>query len=66
MSDAIEVRASDIPDIEAEGREILARRKGEIEDGRLDGGHWFLALLIEARDVVRRRRTAEARRRSRT
>ena len=62
MSDAVEIRASELDDIEIEGREILRRRASEIVGGRLDGKHWFWALLVEARDVVRRRRAAEARR----
>ena len=66
MSESIEVRAGDLDEVEAEGREILERRKDEVVDGLLDGKHWFYALLEQARAVVRRRRTIAERRSSRT
>lgn len=66
MNEVIEFAASDLPELEDEGREILRRREGEIVGSTLDGQHWFAALLLQARDIMRRRRVIAERHRSRT
>jgi hypothetical protein len=66
MSEVVEVRASELGELEDEGREILARRRPEIEDWKLDGTHWFWTLIAQAKEVTRRRRVISARRSSRT
>lgn len=58
----VSFRRSELDDVEKEARELLKTRAGEIRDGKLDGKHWFVALLGEARDRSRRRRTWAGRR----
>lgn len=56
MSDDLTVSSRELTAVEQEARRLLAERVGEIDsDGRLDGEHWFLALLREATANVRAR-----------
>jgi hypothetical protein len=52
----IEVVAADLPELESEMREVMERRKADIQAGELDGRHWFTALMLQARDNLRRKR----------
>ena len=66
MSRSVEFRAGEVDELADEGREILRHREGEIVDSTLDGRFWFAALFVNARDILRRRRVFQERRRFRT
>jgi hypothetical protein len=53
---------ADVDEVEAETFEVLARRRDEISRGTLDGSHWFIVLVAEARAVIARRRQVASRR----
>lgn len=55
-----------LDEAERETLAVLAARRHEIQDGRLDDTPWFLALVAQVSDILRRRRTTEKRRLART
>lgn len=60
----IEVPLSNLDEVEEEVRKLLPHRTPLIENGKLHGVHWFVALVGEASDIVRRKRELERRRAS--
>lgn len=57
----IEIRGT-LAEVESETLALLNAQRDAIRDGRLRGTPWLQALLEEAGDIIRRRRSAEARR----
>jgi hypothetical protein len=55
-----------LDEAERETLAVLNARRDEIEDGRLDEQPWFLAIVGQVSDILRRRRTARMRRSART
>lgn len=55
------VRAEDLDEVEETAHEVLALRESEIIDGKLGGHDWFVALVAEAQELLRRRRVARTR-----
>jgi hypothetical protein len=55
-----------LDDAERETLAVLAARRSDIQDGQLDREPWFFALVSQASDILRRRRTVEKRRSART
>jgi len=53
---AATMRASEMEEVESVARELLPRRADRIVDGKIDGVHWFIALINEAKGIARRRR----------
>lgn len=51
-----------LADLERETLAILDARREDIEDGQLNGVPWLQALLEQSGDLLRRLRSAEARR----
>lgn len=60
MSTAV-LKASELEEVESVARELLPRRTDRIVDGKIDGDHWFIALVNEAKGIARRRRIARRR-----
>jgi hypothetical protein len=55
-------RDEQLDEMHDEGLRVLERRKGEIVDGQLDGEHWFIAILKEAKSVIANQRALAERR----
>lgn len=58
----VDVPLREMSEVEDEVMAILDRRRDEIDRGFLDGNHWFLALVAEARSAISRSRIASERR----
>lgn len=56
--------SSGLEELEMTAKAVLDQRKHEIQDGKLHGTHWFVAVCREAEDVLRRRRGWHARTRT--
>lgn len=49
--------SAELPAIESEARRLLPYRTKEIDEhGKLNGEHWFIAVVREATGIVRRRK----------
>ena len=59
------VKASDLDEIEESSYAIFEHRRDEIVDGKLDGHHWFLALVLEVEALRRRSKVSRFRSESR-
>lgn len=51
----------DLDEVGQRAREILEARKACIEEGRLGNRHWFVALMQDAEDSLRREASWKAR-----
>jgi hypothetical protein len=56
------IKASHLDEVEEVGAEILPSRADKISNGRIGGRHWFLAVVSEAKAIMRRKSTWESRR----
>lgn len=55
-----------LDEAERETLAVLAAQREGIQDGRLEGESWFLMIVAQASDILRRRRTTQKRRLART
>jgi hypothetical protein len=55
-----------LDEAERETLAVLAARRDEIQDGHIGDVPWFLAIVAQVSDILRRRRTAQKRLQART
>jgi len=55
-----------LDEAERETLAVLAAQRAEIRDGRLGAHPWFIGIVMQVADILRRRRTQEKRRSART
>jgi hypothetical protein len=55
-----------LDEAERETLAVLAARRDEIQNGHLGDVPWFLAIVGQVSDILRRRRTVQKRREART
>ncbi len=57
----VTVPYDDLDELEARMYKLFAEREADIVDGKLDGHQWFVKLVSEAEQLMRRSRVARAR-----